>query len=241
MGNLPRLHSQLPLGVLNPFPVEVTDALAHEVTTDHEVHQHLTRTRIHLHKLGAWLRRSLQHKLLGAWGARNTRGGGTSSDEVGVPCGSRGSSGRASTQWPACAHLGSRGTRSASTAPCPAGEARHLSRAVGGCSRAHLVVEKDHRAVAQTESRELGRVVSRAERGTLLGNGPGLLGARDELPRARHDESLWRTRCVRCGQLATHLLLQRHTKLRRDQLAHRGQGDRGLNLQPLHAILRAHA
>ena len=53
-----------------------------------------------------------------------------------------------------------------------------------------LVVEKDHRPVAQTEARELAGVVSRAESGALLGDGPSLFGARDELPRARRDESL---------------------------------------------------
>ena len=73
-----------------------------------------------------------------------------------------------------------------------------------------LVVEKDHRPVAQTEARELAGVVSRAESGALLGDGPSLFGARDELPRARRDESLaahacqgvaggWRRTCSSSG------------------------------------------
>ena len=71
-----------------------------------------------------------------------------------------------------------------------------------------LVVEKDHRPVAQTEARELAGVVSRAESGALLGDGPSLFGARDELPRARRDESLAAHACQGVGvRLATHLLL----------------------------------
>ena len=62
-----------------------------------------------------------------------------------------------------------------------------------------LVVEKDHRPVAQTEARELAGVVSRAESGALLGDGPSLFGARDELPRARRDESLAAHACQGVG------------------------------------------
>ena len=89
MGTLNRLHSWLPFGVLNPFPVKVADALAHEATADHEINQHLSRTLIHLHKLGAWLRRGLQRKLLGAWECEQApiQGRAWRSDLHVLPCG----------------------------------------------------------------------------------------------------------------------------------------------------------